>query len=87
MRFVLLRFELMNESSCIIRHTEGRRGWSKANATKVPRAQRATGGVAYRFLITFEINVLDITPLIKSANYLCCSLCRRHLRDIYCLVY
>ena len=58
MKFVLLRFGLINESSYIIRHTEGRKGWSKANATEVPKAQRAAG-VAYRFLITFEINVLD----------------------------
>ena len=43
MKFVLLRFGLMNESSYIIRHTEGRRGWSKANATEVPKAQRAAG--------------------------------------------
>ena len=43
MRFVLLRFGLINESSCIIRHTDGRKGWSKANATEVPKAQRAAG--------------------------------------------
>ena len=40
MKFVLLRFELMNESSYIIRYTEGRKGWSKANATEVPKSQR-----------------------------------------------
>ena len=87
MRFVLLRFELMNESSYIISHTEGRRGWSKAQYNGGAKVTKSGRGVAYRFLITFEINVLDITPLIKPANYLCCSLCRRHLRDIYCLVY
>ena len=43
MKFVLLRFGLMNESSYIIRQTEGRKGWSKANATEVPKAQRAAG--------------------------------------------
>ena len=40
MKLVLLRFGLMNESSYIIRHTEGRRGWSKANTTEVPKSQR-----------------------------------------------
>ena len=43
MKFVLLRFGLINESSYVIRYTEGRKGWSKANATKMPKAQRAAG--------------------------------------------
>ncbi|QKH88121.1 hypothetical protein [Prevotella melaninogenica] len=40
MKFVLLRFGLMNESSYIIWHTEGRRRRSKAHATEVPKSQR-----------------------------------------------
>ena len=43
MKFVLLRFGLINESSYIIRYTEGRKGWSKANTTEVPKAQRVAG--------------------------------------------
>ena len=44
------------------------------------------GDEAYRFLISFGVNALDIKSLIKLANNLRFSTHRRCLCDFHCLV-